>query len=657
MGRTPWELRFQGQEARERYGRHKHARLVPHNSHAQGVQHLGSSSSPITHGRWGRCRGLVRTLANHGMSGSIPHCVVSGFPHVGNMADVVIRRWVFSGCNWKCMPLRVSQDDLLEIYTKFIDFDSKNEQGAYLQSLIQCQSIKRKRLRCPVLHLMAQEKIKNPTHSNTPCQLPKIECKCPWNFQCVRRLCNLSEGKSPKDARGKNTPGNAKPGSVVKCIEDHIASFPTKQVHYRRKTFRYLSASLNVKKINKHWHFCDLQIFLENVSREFQPYVWKTASGHLSVLKSYLVRNQCLEDNQVAGICMDYTMNLQLPEIPVQEKFYMRKLAMNVFDIHEVETQSGIAEKGPNEVCSFLLDYINNEISPNVKHLHLFSDGAAGQNKNNSVVRLLLGVVETGRFQTIHHYFPIRGHSFLPCDRDLSVIKRKTKRTYGIYTPKEYIDLIAQSTVTPGKFTVQMVESKDILNFKDWWSKFYKRNVSYARSVPRDQLQHFNVSAFMEFVYSSDYIGRVQARPLIDGLIDHNLPTELACREGCCTMFPDSRVRYTLSSLSGDDEGGCIAVVRHPHEANKTTSATKRRRHETAPARRQTTGRGSLCHVLRQSDLLIRHVVKCVKELIGSSGIMSGQDIPEKEKEEMSGDGSRSVNDPVEMRRRRQLFP
>ncbi|KAJ8872582.1 hypothetical protein PR048_026188 [Dryococelus australis] len=32
------ELRVQGQEARERYGRHQHTRLAPHRSYAQGVQ-------------------------------------------------------------------------------------------------------------------------------------------------------------------------------------------------------------------------------------------------------------------------------------------------------------------------------------------------------------------------------------------------------------------------------------------------------------------------------------------------------------------------------------------------------------------------------------------------------------------------------------------
>lgn len=43
----------------------------------------------------------------------------------------------------------------------------------------------------------------------------------------VRRLCKLlSEGKSPRDLWGKNPPGNAKPGEIIKAIEDHIASFP-----------------------------------------------------------------------------------------------------------------------------------------------------------------------------------------------------------------------------------------------------------------------------------------------------------------------------------------------------------------------------------------------------------------------------------------------
>ncbi|KAJ8895744.1 hypothetical protein PR048_001082 [Dryococelus australis] len=38
-----WEPHVQGQEARERYGRHEHARLVPHRSYAQGVQYFHPS--------------------------------------------------------------------------------------------------------------------------------------------------------------------------------------------------------------------------------------------------------------------------------------------------------------------------------------------------------------------------------------------------------------------------------------------------------------------------------------------------------------------------------------------------------------------------------------------------------------------------------------
>lgn len=513
-----------------------------------------------------------------------------------------------SRCKWKCIFSRVCEDDTLQIYTKFIDFDTKNEQDAYLQSLIECQPIKRKRPRCPADKAdAANEKPKSRTFKYTVCTSSGRVQVCKNAFLAihgissdrVRRLCNLlSEGKSPKDARGKNTPGNTKPGHVIKCIEDHIASFPTKEAHYTSKTVRYLSASLNVKTM---WQLFKeknpdiavtykfyLKVFQENFSLAFgrpqvdtccqceelsvkikSPAINDVAKRvyvadllvHKRRAKKFFktmesVRHQCLEDSEVAGISMDFMMNLQLPEIPVQETFYLRQLTMNVFNIHDIKTQhakiyvyhEGVAKKGPNEVCSFLLDYMNNEINPNVKHLHLFSDGAGGQNKNNTVVRFLLAVVETGRFQTVHHYFPIRGHSFLPCDRDFSVIKRKIKRTDRIYTPKEYVELIAQCTVNLGKFTVQMVESKDIKDFKHWWPKFYKKNVvsteSCARSVPRDQKQHFNVSTFMEFVYSADHIGMVRALPFINGLVDHtfvlksssdkpDMPIELAYKEGC----------------------------------------------------------------------------------------------------------------------------
>lgn len=83
--------------------------------------------------------------------------------------------------------------------------------------------------------------------------------------------------------------------------------------------------------------------------------------------------------------------------------------------------------KESNEVCSFLFDYLN-AIPEEVKEFHVFSDACGGQNRNHTVTRLLLAMAMNNRFSVIHQYFPVRGHSFIPCDRNFSVIKRSVRR-------------------------------------------------------------------------------------------------------------------------------------------------------------------------------------------------------------------------------------
>ncbi|KAJ8898246.1 hypothetical protein PR048_003606 [Dryococelus australis] len=65
------------------------------------------------------------------------------------------------------------------------------------------------------------------------------------------RVCRLSsllsEGKSPRDKRGKNVPGNAKPGVVIDAVKSHIASFHVKTSHYSAREYHYLDAKLNLK--------------------------------------------------------------------------------------------------------------------------------------------------------------------------------------------------------------------------------------------------------------------------------------------------------------------------------------------------------------------------------------------------------------------------
>lgn len=54
--------------------------------------------------------------------------------------------------------------------------------------------------------------------------------------------------------------------------------------------------------------------------------------------------------------------------------------------------------------------YIPNE----TKNLIIFSDACGGQSRNHSLVRMLMTVTDNKLFENIIHYYPLRGHSFLP---------------------------------------------------------------------------------------------------------------------------------------------------------------------------------------------------------------------------------------------------
>ena len=151
------------------------------------------------------------------------------------------------------------EDQENETYNKFIDLDTKNEQDAYLQSFIECRPIARKRRKLDE-EITSKPKSYSFVYSVST-STGKIQvCKRAFlsvhgiSAERVKRLCKLfSEGKSPKDLRGKNALGNAKPGHIIKGIDDHIASFLQKEAHYTSKSYKYLNANLNVRIMWQHF--------------------------------------------------------------------------------------------------------------------------------------------------------------------------------------------------------------------------------------------------------------------------------------------------------------------------------------------------------------------------------------------------------------------
>ena len=141
--------------------------------------------------------------------------------------------------------------------------------------------------------------------------------------------------------------------------------------------------------------------------------------------------------------------------------------------------------------------------------------------KTHALNRVFLAPTDTDRFDRIEQYYPIRGHSYLSCDRDFAIIKSKLKRYDRGYTVHQITELIITSSTT-GKFTVEEVATEDIVDFQKWWPTFYKKSCiseeTRGKKVPAKDKISFRISSLMHFTYGTSP-GAIVCRPLIDGLM------------------------------------------------------------------------------------------------------------------------------------------
>lgn len=125
------------------------------------------------------------------------------------------------------------------------------------------------------------------------------------------------------------------------------------------------------------------------------------------------------------------------------------------------------------------------------------------------------------QFESITYNFPVRGHSYSPCDRDFGCIKRLIRKVDWIYTVQEYGELILKASKT-GRFSIHEVKTEEILSFKEWWPLFYKKTTNSdettGRHVTKKDKEPFKISLYKQFCFSSNTKGKVLVRQYIDGL-------------------------------------------------------------------------------------------------------------------------------------------
>lgn len=386
----------------------------------------------------------------------------------------------------------------------------------------------------------------------------------------IRRLQgNASRGENPVDRRGQQTNRKTFPLEFVETVKDHIRSFPLKVSHYASKEIKYLDARLDIKKMHtifleanpgsevkysfyykvykEHFNYrfgrpqidtcCECERLNNRIKNpQLNETAKRVAQAQMEVHKRRSnkfyksirdVTEYCkLHDNAMI-LCFDYMQNVSLPKIPVQETYYLRQLSVFPFGVHDNKNDKatfylyheGIAQKGANEVCSFLMKYINDNIPPHVDELYLYSDNCTGQNKNHTMIRFLMSLTETGRFKKVLFRLPIRGHSYLSCDRDFGMIKKKMNKIDRYYSTKEVMEIFLTAT-QQGKFYVDLIGTQDIVDFAKWWPLVYKKTTSSEETKvqKRGKKEFFQVSAYHQFKFESSQVGVVVTNEYIDGL-------------------------------------------------------------------------------------------------------------------------------------------
>lgn len=473
-------------------------------------------------------------------------------------------------CKEKCL-VNVATELKRNVLTKFLNMCTKNEQDIHLQRMIDLLPIKRRKPRMGVPESKRKPKKWTPVYNISLGGIRHRVCKSAFlnvhgvTKKRVERIVDLlAKDQNPVDMRGKNMSGNKIPEETRQQIHDHISSFPTHLSHYTGVPTKYLSPDLNVATMfqlykNKfpedkvsyayYWGYFALHFNLR-FGRPAKDCCGTCESIGTKLKKSSLndtdkmkvaaelmvhkirsrqfykemerIKNLCQINPKVSGLALDFMSNVSLPTIPVQELYYMRQLTVNTFGIHDLRNEKMVCypynefdgHKGPNEVCTFLLDYIKKYVGDEVTSLFLFADNCGGQNKNHTLLRLAMALVELNLFEEVTITFPVRGHSYMPCDRDFGLIKRKMKTQERMYTLQQYESVIKRSSNIPDKFRLEKVQVENIIDFKGWWGQFYKKQcLSSDPSLPK---MKFLISQYCYFNVNKNACGEVTCKNFIN---------------------------------------------------------------------------------------------------------------------------------------------
>ena len=366
------------------------------------------------------------------------------------------------------------------------------------------------------------------------------------------------------DGRGKhrNRPHSI-PEEVKHKIREHIKKFPRRKSHYSRsdKKREYLNDGLSIARMYQlylekyepqvqevqakpeveEWLYrkifneefnlsfgyprsdtcetCDLlhvailasrsDVEREGNQDELASHQEKASQGY-GILCRNTDASKSVRDHTL--LTFDLMQNLPVPTLTHGSMFYSRQLWVYNFGVHNTTTGSAsmymwnetIAGRGADEVCSCLKQHLKT-LSPRTKKLTLFSDSCFGQNKNFQMVCFWNQQV-LERFEQIDHKFLVRGHTYLPNDRDFAHIEKR-KSSARVYVPGDW-EAVVRTACSVVPFDVNPMEACKFLDFSELSQQYTHRKKDTAKKPVL-----ISKALWMNFGQGEDLGGEVKKHP------------------------------------------------------------------------------------------------------------------------------------------------
>ena len=192
-------------------------------------------------------------------------------------------------------------------------------------------------------------------------------------------------------------------------------------------------------------------------------------------------REQSKRNSSHITLAFDYWKNLPCPNITTNDVYYKRQLSVYTFNVHILHTNEvslycydeTVARKGADDVCSMLYLHMST-FPPEITTVQLFCDGCAGQNKNWTLIRFLYFLVHAIRlFAEITVSFPVRGHSYMECDKDMGHINQKVQAIL----PKDWRSEFYKARKNPSPMKVIDMSNEKFLGIESGLQPSLRKNI------------------------------------------------------------------------------------------------------------------------------------------------------------------------------------